>query len=158
MQSLCFGKYCKVFTILMLKWFKVSLQKSYFFLCSLFMSLSYMVPQHVAYISFLIRDSIGKCCTRKEYFKCCRPQNVYQCINKITAHIKLYLIWIIHGYKTICQHNVISYEIYNKSCILCVKSFSALLKSPGNVHVFIINIVSTNQNKICLYRWSHLFH
>ena len=114
MQSLCIGKYCKVFTILILKWFKVSLQKSYFFLCSLFMSLSSTVPQHVAYISFLIRGNIGKCCTRKEYFKCCRPQNVYQCIDKITAHIKLYLIWIIHGYKTICQHNVISYEIYNK--------------------------------------------
>ena len=37
-----------------------------------------MVPQHVAYISFLIRDSIGMCCTRKEYFKCCRFPKTYK--------------------------------------------------------------------------------
>ena len=114
MQSLCIGKYCKVFTILMLKWFKVSLQKSYFFLCSLFMSLSSTVPQHVAYISFLIRYNLRMCCTRKEYFKCCRPQNVNKCINKTRAHIQSYLIWIIYGYKTKCLHNLIIYEIYNK--------------------------------------------
>ena len=154
MQRLCIAKYCNVYTNLILKWFKVSLQKSYFFLCSLFMSLSYMVPQHVAYISFLIRGSVGKCWTRKEYFKCCRPQNGYKCITKITKHIYLYSFWIIHGYKTICQHNLISYNIHNKVST----QFSALLKSPGNVMPHIINIFSTNQNKICLYRWSHLFH
>ena len=111
MQRLCIAKYCNVYTNLILKWFKVSLQKSYFFLCSLFMSLSYMAPQHVAYISFLIRYNLRMCCTRKEYFKCYRPQNIYKCSKKIRAHIQLYLIWMIQGYKTICQHNVISYEI-----------------------------------------------